>query len=250
VLFSLAPQPAIELAPATPSADQPPPLTEIQKSHKPRAKSRPATGIERAVRRTLSEPHRRQPLVEMAARLRQDAHQTGSRTMPLLGIGPQSDTHEPALHVATVLAEEGGNLLLIDADPARRQLSTDLDALQEPGLADLAREGLVSPDLLLPTAQEGLAFLAAGSQRFPDLEDKADLLSRAFGQLAAEFDLILLAGGRTDDPAAATLARLCDATYVVIELGTVEANYAQKSLRTLRSTGARVLGCIATGATA
>jgi Mrp family chromosome partitioning ATPase len=209
--------------------------------------TRRPTGAERAVRRTLGEPHRRQPLADLAARLRQDAHKTGSRTLLLVGIGQDSSTHETALHIASLLAEEGGRILLIDGDLARRLLSSDLDYLQEPGLSNLSRDSAALSDLVQPTAQAGLAFLPVGTQRFADLDASADPLARSVGQLAAPYDLVLVDGGRTGDPGVATLARLCDATYVIVQLGTVEASQAQHALRELRAGAARVLGCIATG---
>jgi Mrp family chromosome partitioning ATPase len=213
-----------------------------------RPATRPPTGAERAVRRTLGEPHRRQPPADLAARLRQDAHKTGSRTFVLAGIGAESSTHETALHVASLLAEEGGRVLLIDGDLARRLLSTDLDYLQEPGLSNFSRDSTALGDLLQPTGQSGLSFLPVGTQRFADLDASADVLVRSVGQLAAHYDLVLVDGGRTGDSSLPTLARLCDATYVVVQLGAVEASQAQQALRGLRAAGARVLGCIATGA--
>ena len=243
-----AAKPAASAPPAPQAVAIPTPTPAEPKPLRSRSATRPATGPERGVRRTLSEPHRRQPLTDLAARLRQDAHQTGSRTMLLAGIGPDGSTHETALHVAALIAEEGGNILLIDADLARRQLSTDLDDLQELGLTDLTREGIISAELLQPTGFEGLSFLPAGTQRFADLENAADRLARSVGQLAGQFDLVLVDAGRVGEPSTATLARLSDATYVVVQLGTVEASQAQQGLRELRAAGARVLGCIATGA--
>ncbi|HEX5104487.1 MAG TPA: hypothetical protein VFV87_11780 [Pirellulaceae bacterium] len=241
------------IAPAAPPAAAEPPRVEppTAEARPVVPATRPPTGAERAVRRTLGEPHRRQPLADLASRLRQDAHQTGSRTLLLVGIGAESTTHETALHVAALMAEEGGRVLLIDADLARRQLSTDLDSLQEPGFSDLARENVSEQPTAQPTAFEGLAFLPAGRQRFIDLENsRADRLARALGQLSAEYDLVLLSGGQANDPAAGPLGRLSDATYIVVELGTVEAGQAQQALRELRAGGARVLGCIATGVAA
>jgi Mrp family chromosome partitioning ATPase len=243
-------QPAVkpEPPPPAPVIPDPPGAAEIAPiAPKPKLEVRPPTGAERAVRRTLGEPHRRQPLAELAARLRQDVRQTGSRTLLLAGIGPESATHDTALHVAALLADEGGKVLLADGELARRQLSADLDDLQERGLSDLTRENESPGDLLQPTAFSGLAFLPAGSERFADMETSANVLARSLGQLAAQFDLTLIGGGRCGEAGVAALARICDATYVVVQLGTVEAMQAQQALRDLRATGARVLGCIATG---
>jgi Mrp family chromosome partitioning ATPase len=213
----------------------------------PRPTTRPPTGAERAVRRTLGEPHRRQPLADLAARLREDAHKTGSGTLLLVGVGPESSTHETALHLASVLADDGGRVLLVDGDLARRQISADLDDLQEPGLSNLGQEGQNPQQLVQPTAVERLSLLPAGTERFADLESSAGVVARSLGVLAAEFDLVLVDGGRVGDPGLPLLARLCDATYLVIQLGAVEAAQAQNALRDLRAGGARVLGCIATG---
>lgn len=213
----------------------------------PRPTTRPPTGAERAVRRTLGEPHRRQPLADLAARLREDAHKTGSRTLLLVGVGPESATHETALHLASVLADEGGRVLLVDGDLARRQISADLDDLQEPGFSNLVLEVQTTQQLVQPTAVERLSLLPAGTERFADLESSAGVVARSLGVLAAEFDLVLVDGGRAGDAGLPMLARLCDATYLVIQLGAVEATQAQNALRDLRAAGARVLGCIATG---
>ena len=56
---------------------------------------------------------------------------------------------------------------------------------------------------------------------------------------------LLIDGGRATDSSASTLARMADATYLVVQLGTVEASEAQSALAALRAAGARVLGCIA-----
>ncbi len=64
--------------------------------------------------------------------------------------------------------------------------------------------------------------------------------------LESEYRLVLIDGGRTSELAAATLARLSDATYFVIRLGQTEASLAQAAVRDFRAAGARVLGCIAT----
>jgi Mrp family chromosome partitioning ATPase len=64
--------------------------------------------------------------------------------------------------------------------------------------------------------------------------------------LEARYRLVLIDGGRTSDPAAATLARLSDATYFVVRLGETGVAAAQAAVSDFRAAGARVLGCIAT----
>ncbi len=70
--------------------------------------------------------------------------------------------------------------------------------------------------------------------------------AKVLEQLSASFDCVLIDAGRTSDSAATHLARVADATYLVVQLGTVETSEAQKALADFRAAGARVLGCIAT----
>jgi Mrp family chromosome partitioning ATPase len=60
------------------------------------------------------------------------------------------------------------------------------------------------------------------------------------------YGLVLIDGGQAGSELSAVLARQADATYLVVELGAVEASQAQAALRDLRAAGGRVLGCIAT----
>jgi Mrp family chromosome partitioning ATPase len=208
---------------------------------------RAPSSAERESRRALSEPHRRQPIRDLADRLRQDAHETGSRTLLFVGIGDQSATHSALLHTAAILAEEGGRVLLIDGDLAQRSLTLELEAVQQAGLSNLISANVsTASDLILATAFQRLAFLPAGTQRPAVLPTAGDRLTRVLGELTGSYDLLLIDGGRSNDAAAHVLARLADATYVVVQLGTVEASAAQAALRDLRSGGARVLGCVAT----
>ena len=209
--------------------------------------SRPAGRFERLGRRTLSDPARSQPLVQLAERLRRDAEQTDSKTLMLVGVGKESTTHETLLYAATLLAETGpGRVLLIDADLARRPLSEALEYGQEPGLAELLRGDALSDDRYRPTAVAKLSFLPAGLLQDVDLATAGPRLELLWQQLSVGFSYVLLDAGRTSDPAATVLARLADATYFVVQLGTVETSEAQAALRDFHAAGARVLGCIAT----
>jgi Mrp family chromosome partitioning ATPase len=195
----------------------------------------------------LSDPVGSQPQIQLAERLRRDADQTDSQTLVLVGVGQQSATHETLLFAATLLAESApGKVLLIDADLARRPLSEALDYGQQPGLAELLRGDESWGDRYCPTAVANLSFLPAGLLRHADLSTAGPRLEQLLQLFSAGFSYVLLDAGQTSDLAASVLARLADATYFVVQLGTVETNEAQAALRDFRAAGARVLGCIAT----
>jgi Mrp family chromosome partitioning ATPase len=209
--------------------------------------ARPPTSLERSIRRTLSDPNRAQPLLQLAHRLARDLEQTGSKTVLWIGVGASSGTHESLLAAAAILApEQPGQTLLIDADLKRRPLSEALEFGQEPGLAELLSSGELLRAPCRPTAFEKVSLLPAGLVHNVDLAAAGSRLDDVLKNLAADYSLLLVDGGRSVDPAAAALARLADATYFVVQLGAVEASEAQAALRDFRAAGARVLGCIAT----
>jgi Mrp family chromosome partitioning ATPase len=183
----------------------------------------------------------------MAERLRRDIVQYECKTLVFVGIGPASTTQETILYAATLLAErEQQSVLLIDADPARRSLTTGLEFETQRGLTELLSSDDQPRNYCQLTAVGRLSFLPAGLARHTDLSAAGPPLELTLEKLAAEFSCLLIAGGTTSDLAATALARQADATYLVVQLGAVEASEAQAALRDFRAAGARVLGCIAT----
>src|SRR5262249_49949648 len=136
--------------------------------------------------------------------------------------------------------------LVMDADVGRQKLTAALDYGREAGLTELLQNDAAPRASCRPTAVPGLSFLPAGLARRADLTTTSSRLDAIYRQLATDFSYVLIDGGRSDEMAAAVLARLAEATYFVVQLGAVEMGAAQAALRDFRATGARVLGCIAT----
>jgi Mrp family chromosome partitioning ATPase len=228
---------------AEPKAEAAPPTPPRKSS----VNSRPPCAFERSLRRTLSDPVRSQPLVQLAERLQRDAEQSSSTTLVLVGVSPTAKSHETLAYAATLLAEKApGDVLLVDADLGRKPLTAALEYAEDQGLAELLKSN-DSPRLKCRrTAVPGLSILPAGLVKPIDVQAAESRLEQILKELAADFSYVLVAAGRTSDPPAGVLARMADATYFVVELGTVEASEAQAALRDFRAAGARVLGCIAT----
>jgi Mrp family chromosome partitioning ATPase len=231
--LAIAPPATAPLLPAAPSSSQ--------------SKKGLPCRFERLVRQTLSDPIRSEPLVQMAARMRQDAERTVSKTLAAIGVGASGGAYQPLVYTATLLAATAPRgVLLIDADLARRPLSEALEHGDKPGLAELLKGEELLGRHCLPTAVEQLSILPAGRLRHLDVSAVGPRLEQLLSQLADRFSLVLVDAGRTGDLSASVLARLADATYFVVQLGTVETSEAQAALREYRAAGARVLGCIAT----
>jgi Mrp family chromosome partitioning ATPase len=227
----------ISTAPSSP-AESPP-------AESPPIAIRQPTLIERTVRRTLADPSRSEPFRQLAERFWSDLEPSGSRTVLLAGIGPASETHDVALHAAALLAERC-EVLVVDADAAHRTLTCQLDLSDARGLADVVEsDGNWSP-WIAPTTLSGLRVLPFGKARLRDAAASANRLAATLQALESDYRFVLIDGGRSSELAAATLARLCDATYFVVRLGETEAAMAQSAVRDFRAAGARILGCIAT----
>jgi len=242
-------EPPAEAAPA----EAPPPTPKVlPKPHAARepfavAAGRKPGNLERQIRRTLSDRARSQPLVQLADRLRREAEQTASKTMLFVGVGEGSATHDTLLYAAAILAEKyGERVLIIDADLARHSLTDGLEQGQSTGLAELLKGSQLVRERCQPMALPGLSLLPAGLLRDFDLPSAGPRLEEVLRQVAEDFSLVLLDGGRSGDLSAVALARLADATYFVVQLGAVETSEAQAALRDFRAASARVLGCIAT----
>jgi len=229
---------------APPAKPQPAPPPAIKRDRF--GINRPPANLERAVRRTLTDSSRAQPFQQLAHRLARDVEQTDSKTLLWISIGESRGGYESLLHSAALLAEAlEGPTLLIDADLGRRSLSGDLDYGQLTGLAELLKNDERPQPLCRPTAFERLSLLPAGRASYVDLL-AGPRLENLLQELAGEYSLLLIDGGRSSDAAAAALARVSDATYFVVQLGVVEGCAAQAALRDFRAAGAKVLGCVAT----
>src|SRR4051794_40025601 len=200
------------------------------------------TDIEQMARRTLADAVRSKPLRELVNRLQRDTEQTAAKTVAFVGVTEASTTHEAIILAATVMAQQQTKVLMMDGDASRRSLSEALEYGRDSGLAELLHDGGSALKACRPTATENLSFVPNGSSPPGDAWQPSGL-GQICGELARSFACVLIDGGRAGDAGATALARAADATYLVVQLGTVETSAAQAALAALRTAGARVLGC-------
>jgi Mrp family chromosome partitioning ATPase len=214
----------------------------------PPAQKQPAgpaiTDIERMVRRTLADSARSRPLRDLVDRLQRDMAQTAAKTVALVGVTEGSATHQSVLLAATLMAQRGiGSVLMVDGDASRRSLSEMLEYGRDAGLADVLRDSGSAREACRLTATENVSFLPNGSSQAGDFSPPGRI-GQVFGELSHGFACALVDCGRVSDAGASALACAADATYLVVQLGTVETSVAQAALSQLRAAGSRVLGCI------
>jgi Mrp family chromosome partitioning ATPase len=207
---------------------------------------RPLTSIERAALRTLNNPLQARPVIDLADRLEAETGQT-SHSVVLVSVGDSRGTPEALVCAGALLAERRHtDLLIVDADLTRRALTAALAAEAERGLSEALLTEADYRSLCQALATRNLKFLPTGLKRDLDAAAIEARLEALLKSLGAAYGLLLIDGGQAGRPFTSTLARQADATYLVLELGAVEASQAQDALRDLRAAGARVLGCIAT----
>jgi Mrp family chromosome partitioning ATPase len=195
--------------------------------------------------RTLADSARAKPLRDLVDRLKRDMAQTAARTVAFVGATEGSITHETILLAATLLAQRpSGKVLIIDGDASRRSLSEALEYGRDAGFAEWLRGSGTSLTAVRLTATENLSFIPNGLSQASD-PLPSGRLGQVFEDLSDNFACVLVDCGRVGDAGASALACVADATYLVVQLGTVETSAAQAALAQLRAAGARVLGCIA-----
>lgn len=221
---------------------RPAPRQEAQRVQAAPAKT--PTLFEHRIRETLAQAPRSRPFAELVERLRQDFRCSEGKSLLFTGIGLASRGDEMLAHVAALFAEQGEKVLLVDADLERGGLTAGLGAGTLGGLRNAITSAASWQDYLLATSFPQLTFLPTGRGNL-NVDVAADRLSDLIPQLEQEFPLVLVDGGQSSGAIAGSLARSCEATYLVIRLGATDAKEAQAALRNFRSVGARVMGCVA-----
>lgn len=203
-----------------------------------------------APRDALDDP--RSPLSESYAALRTTLELAHAGGLPASLLFTSSRAGEgkstSAYAVARDFARIGRRTLLIDGDLRRPSLHRTLGLDNARGFSSLLARQHGLTDLVQPTGQANLAFLAAGPipPNPPELLS-GDTLARHLAELRRGFDLIIIDGppvlGLAD---ALILAARTAATVFVVEANGAHHGAAKAAVRRLASAQAPILGAILT----
>jgi Mrp family chromosome partitioning ATPase len=199
------------------------------------------TTLEQTVQRLLSDPRFASAYRQLVDRLEQDIVQRNVNNFALAAIESWRGQAELALGIAGMLAERGGDVLLVDGGGNGATLSFELGQARAGGLAQWLAAPSSWSKWVQPTGLRNLYFLPAGSG---DVGADPDW-PQALQNLRGTFRQVII--NAIEAPAAKQelLTRAATATYLTVPLGLAETVPAQQTLARLRSKGARVLGCIA-----
>lgn len=199
------------------------------------------TSLEQTVQRLLADPRFASSYGDLVDRLEQDIAQRSVNNFALAAIETWRGQAELALGIAGMLAERGGDVLLVDGGGSGATLSFELGHARAAGLA----QWLAAPNQwskwVQPTGLRNLFFLPAGNG---DVGADPDW-PQALQGLRGTFRQVIINAIESPPARQELLTRAATATYLTVPLGLAETLPAQQTLARLRSKGARVLGCIA-----
>jgi Mrp family chromosome partitioning ATPase len=173
---------------------------------------------------------------------------TSGGTILVTGTGSSSHVADVVGQLARLLTTEcQSDVLLADVDAGQRVLSQRFAAAGDHGFVDALQDRLPVRNWAAKTVVARLSFLPFGQ----GTSWRRALVPEAARELVADcrksFRYTLLAGGGEVSPLTQHLARHCDATYLVVQLGQADRLKTVQCTHELVSCGARLLGCIATG---
>ncbi|MEX0641508.1 MAG: hypothetical protein WD468_02345 [Pirellulales bacterium] len=158
-------------------------------------------------------------------------------------VGEVADASVVVAELAVAFASRTpGEVLAIDAD-----LGAADAAEGTLGFRDVLAGRKEWHECMTATATPRVRFLAAGEAPLPG-NVKDDTWKNAIARLRSHFAHVLLDGGHVNGEHIQTLSRLCNSTFLLIELGRTTRRSAQAAIRQIRRRGGKLGGCILTGA--
>jgi len=168
------------------------------------------------------------------------------RTIAVTSPGPSEGKSTIAVNLASVLAQAGSRVLLVDADLRHPVLHTVFKRSKKPGLSDLIVQNSDPAHAILPTDIDGLFFLPSGTIP-PNPSDLLALTAtRALVErLAGEYDYVVI-----DTPPALVAAdspeigALTDTTIMVVRDGRTASEAIGYACTAMLGGGAHLAGLV------
>ena len=168
------------------------------------------------------------------------------RTIAVTSPGPNEGKSTIGVNLASVLAQAGSRVLLVDADLRHPTLHTVFKRRRKPGLSDLIALNSDPAQAILPTGLDGLFFLPCGTMP-PSPSDLLALTATRvlFKRLAGEYDYVVfdtppvLVGA--DSP---IICGLVDTTIMVVRDGRTASEAIGYACTAILGGGARLSGLV------
>jgi Mrp family chromosome partitioning ATPase len=160
---------------------------------------------------------------------------------------------ETLMHLAALLADEaeGGSaaddearVLVVDACLSAKLLTERMQSAGKPGLAEVLGRRKDWHDYVAPTARARIDFLPAGEGMVTSYKSIGGKLAPLLEEWKQRYRYVLVDAGGADEPLTDPLAQACDATYLHVSLTDTAAAAARQAAQRLRTSGARLRGCL------
>lgn len=171
--------------------------------------------------------------------------------MILLFAGSEPNEHvdEMSARIAAVLCETtDSRVLLIDSDNVGKNLTSASNRLQESGMTEVIEYNRDWRTNLHRNKNANLDFLPVGNGSFGRWNQK-ELLRKAACGMKTEYQFVCVAVGDAHSKAAKLWSDVCDGSYLLVSIKNSNGTIARSAVTELKTSGARLLGCIATDAT-
>lgn len=131
----------------------------------------------------------------------------------------KSSPHLVATQIAWELSRRvTGEVLLVDADFARREISRQLDNVYLPGLGEMLNLNVPLSDCILPSGVEGLSWLPSGTTDVSFRKSFNGRWSEISTELKQHFQYICIFGGAAEDKVVGTWGRFCDFSFLIASM--------------------------------
>ncbi len=169
-------------------------------------------------------------------------------TILFTGAGSSSHVADVAGYVANQMTTKcHSDVILVDADAGDRVLTQRFAAGTEKGLVEALQDAAPAGRFVVSTAVPRLAFLAFGESLVSRRAVSAQAIRDVVAEWRTNYRYTVVAAGTAPSTLTPWLARYCDATYLVVQLGQADKQQAAHVARQLTAAGARLLGSVATG---
>jgi capsular exopolysaccharide synthesis family protein len=170
----------------------------------------------------------------------------GLDTLLVTSPGPREGKTTTCVNIASVMAQAGGRVLLVDADMRRPRVHTAVGVQNDVGLTSVLLDGLSVGEAVQPSRIPNLDVLTSG----PVPPNPAELLgSKAFRELLEElrgrYDRVIL-----DSPPvapvtdAAVAATQVSGVVVVVRANATRKELLGRAIETLQGVGANLVGAV------
>ncbi len=188
-------------------------------------------------------------VIEPYRDLRTKIHRLPASDCSVLSLVPESGDSSPsevAVNLATVLADAGHTVLLIDADLRGARMHELIDAAKHPGLSDYLKGEMRIEETVIKSRRSNLWCMPSG----PMVDDPGGLLGSKrmndlFREMKSRFDYILMTSPSIQTHSdAGVLSGYADHAFIVSSYLTHSLSRLKKVHYALESSGAWVSGAI------